>query len=264
MRKVIGLVAGVLMASPVLAGWRAEGASSNPATVSDVSCADITGELGILTDWSVSSSQYELTSDAGEVGAKWTQQYYPNCTRTQVSTTCTVVHKWGYQYTGKGKIRVQLTASTSASGYAVRCSSGPDPENPDYSWWWNPTVNINDSAPSVKRYNEDDEFQQEYGFPSPADGYDHIDVGGTGGQGQGNPPGPFASLSAGVQANGSAATSGTFDGTTNTISGSTGDYLEVVYTVNASAQVDADNAAISMNHPWKVFLQSTVTSTGTN
>ncbi|HEU4396197.1 MAG TPA: hypothetical protein VFS92_11585 [Planctomycetota bacterium] len=253
------MLVSLAVAGPVFAGWQSSSASSSGANA-DVSCGSIQGNSGILTTWSTSSSQYQLVSSDGEVGAHWNGSYYPTCGGTLTGTQSTVTHTWSYLIGGRGKLQVQLTTSTHADGTATRDSNGPGPE-PDTQWWWNPSVVINDTAPTVTRYNADGSVAQNVTYASNPDAYDHINVLGTGGVGGVSPPPPNATLNAGVAANAGGSTSGSFDATTGSISGTSGQTVRVVYNVNCTAGPDADNASV-MN--WKVYLKSTLTSSGVN
>jgi hypothetical protein len=257
--SIVSVLVAIAIAGPAIAGWQSSSAASSGANA-DVSCGSIQGNSGILTDWSTSSSQYQLVSSDGEVGAHWDGAYYPLCGGTLSPTVSTVTHTWSYLFSGLGKIQVQLTTSSHADGVACRESSGPGPE-PDTQWWWNPTVVINDSAPTVTRYNSDGSVAQNVTYASNPDAYDHINVSGTGGAGGGNPPPPNGSLTAGVAANPGGNTSGSFDATTGNISGTHGQTVRVVYNVNCSAGPDADNANVM---DWRVYVKSTLTSSGTN
>lgn len=267
MRIAIALCISVAAAATAFATWDDPTATSS-GTTADISCGGIAGTLQIQQDWSHTTTSNSATSEDGQFGASWSGYQYLMTIGSSGSASATVKHTYTWRFNGNGgnKIQVELEADVVASG-ACSQSNMSDP-----SWWWDPSPNVSDAQPQVKRYDKNGNWVATYGYPTPADSYEKVDgtsqgldgmgnplASGASGSGtQANPATPGATVYAGATANAGGNVSGTFDGTTGTIGYSTGDYVEVTYTVSGNAGSNCDNASVWQ---WDLLLDSTLTST---
>lgn len=247
-RSVLQCGFAVVVASPVFAGWDGSSATSTGSLI-DVSCNEIVGTQGVLTDWTHSVASAVVSSEDGVVGAQWEGHRYPLCPSLATPSThqATVTHEFkpNASHT-RNKFRVTLTVDAGAAGAAT-----PDLFS-DPSWWWTPTVSIMDSAPTIVRIHQNGS-EQNVNFTGASDSYELAFAVGTSTL---SPNGSTAT--AGVVAGAGGALNTSADMTTAAVSTLFMKSLEVRYKVYSTVNRTSDNAAVT---GWQVDQTSTLTTT---
>lgn len=268
MRMVVSLAFVVGACATALATWESPVAKTDGSTSKNIDCGGITGQLKLHQDWSHSSSSDTATSASGSFGANWAGNQYALTIGNSGSADADVSHKYVYRFNGAGghKIRVLLDAEVVADG---SCSQD---NTSDTQWWWDPAPTVSDEHPQVKRYDQNGNLVATHGFPSPTDAFEEIDATTMGYEGStptghagsgtsSSPATPGATVTAGVAANSGGATSGAFDGKTDTIPYLSGHYVQVEYSVSGTAGSNCDNAKVSK---WELLLETTLYSESVN
>lgn len=264
MRRVSDWLFGLILAGTALAagfipddGFSSTGAKSDGGHTTVPKCTDITGKLGLISDWAHSNpTSKSIKSENGQVGCAYENNAPTFCQvlDNAITESTTLEHR----YKRESAKATTLTCSLSAT--AVPTGAAEQYDHDDPSWWWAPTIFLDDSEPTVtvRRY---DGSSGEVSWADVTDNYENVDVQGTGGEGA---PDDEEGLTAGVQSVLGGYTSGSFAANTGAIplTGSSGSNrvirIDVKYVTSSATNRTADNCKITT--PWQVVIQSTMTT----
>lgn len=145
-RVVLGSVSFVLLAAPLFAGsneWTASSASLEMDALTDVSCAEVTGEAGAVIAFDHGVQSKSILS-LGVWGARWNGSRLPYCGQFQedVTVTDTLIHAYQEQGTSDNET---LVVDQHTTPWASGMASLKNHTHP--TWWWDAVVAVDDDTP---------------------------------------------------------------------------------------------------------------------
>lgn len=259
MRITTSFALGAALAVPAFgAGFDSLAGSTVGAGVTVPPCGAITGTVGLIVDWThTRPGNKSLNSANGEVGALYDGASPMLCPALPMAMSATTTCRHTYNRNGSGgaKFRIQTTSTAIASGSAsvVNANNGP--------WWWNPSIDIRDSIPTITMLRADGSV---YGTAAwegaPADAHEQVWAINTGATANPGVDGNLTPSTTSGQVGGgtpAAPLSGTMDAKTPTNIGTSTQVksIRIDWTFQTTTNRDADNANVSS---WKDVIRSTM------